>query len=396
MKKILALSPLQNVGVFGTSNKENERRLPIHPEHIPAIPKELREHLVFETGYGKSFNIPDQQIAALTSGHVAPRDRLFDEPIQLLPKYTPADSAQMQDGHTIFGWCHFVQGETVTQEAIDKHLTGITFEGMFKWDENGKRSDHTFQKNNEMAGYCGTQHALQLNGITGQYGKPGAAYQVTVISHGSVSKGAIKALKEMGMTTINVYTRRPASAVADKDPSLTYKQLDISTEGRVMVVNEDGTKHPFIADIAASTIIVNGTLQDPNRPIMFVQSDEVNQIKPGAIIIDISCDDRMGFPFARPTSFETPMLTIGEAEGAKAPFSYYAVDHAPTYHWNSATWENSAAMLPYLESVMRGPAGWHQDATIDHATEIENGTIHNKAILEFQHRSENYPYQKAS
>jgi hypothetical protein len=31
---------------------------------------------------------------------------------------------------------------------------------------------------------------------------------------------------------------------------------------------------------------------------------------------------------------------------------YYAVDHSPSYLWNSATWENSQALLPFLATVL--------------------------------------------
>ena len=43
---------------------------------------------------------------------------------------------------------------------------------------------------------------------------------------------------------------------------------------------------------------------------------------------------------------------------------YYAVDHSPSFLWNSATWENSEALLEYLPVVMSGPAAWDANETI--------------------------------
>lgn len=38
---------------------------------------------------------------------------------------------------------------------------------------------------------------------------------------------------------------------------------------------------------------------------------------------------------------------------------YYGVDHSPSHLWNSATWEISEALLPYLRKVMSTPlCGW--------------------------------------
>lgn len=44
------------IGIFKTSFKENERRVPIYPEHFPRFPEALRPHMVFETKYGTTMN----------------------------------------------------------------------------------------------------------------------------------------------------------------------------------------------------------------------------------------------------------------------------------------------------------------------------------------------------
>ena len=75
----------------------------------------------------------------------------------------------------------------------------------------------------------------------------------------------------------------------------------------------------------------------------------------------------MGFSWARPTTFADPMFTVGDN------VHYYAVDHSPSYLWNSATWEISEALLPYLRTVLAGPDGWDADETIRRAIEIRDG-----------------------
>ena len=51
---------LLKMGVIGTSKKEDERRLPIHPEHLKRLPESIRRQLIFENGYGAPFNIADK------------------------------------------------------------------------------------------------------------------------------------------------------------------------------------------------------------------------------------------------------------------------------------------------------------------------------------------------
>ena len=94
--------------------------------------------------------------------------------------------------------------------------------------------------------------------------------------------------------------------------------------------------------LAEHDIVVNCILQDTDAPLMFVTSDELDRFAPGSLFVDVSCDEGMGFEWARPTSFAEPMFTVG------AGVRYYAVDHSPSYLWNSATWEISEALIPFL------------------------------------------------
>jgi alanine dehydrogenase len=83
------------------------------------------------------------------------------------------------------------------------------------------------------------------------------------------------------------------------------------------------------------------------------------------------------------------MFTVGDN------LHYYAVDHSPSYLWNSATWEISDALLRYLPIVMAGPQAWDGDETIRRAIEIRDGRVQNPRILSFQHRTDTYPYGPA-
>ena len=42
-------------------------------------------------------------------------------------------------------------------------------------------------------------------------------------------------------------------------------------------------------------IIVNATLQDTDNPQMYVRSNELSQLRKGTLIVDVSCDEGMGF-----------------------------------------------------------------------------------------------------
>jgi alanine dehydrogenase len=166
---------------------------------------------------------------------------------------------------------------------------------------------------------------------------------------------------------------------------MQHFERDPVTPGRTLALKapEPG---PLVEVLAEYDIVVNCILQDTDDPLMFVMNDDLDRFKPGTLFVDVSCDEGMGFEWARPTSFADPMFTVGEG------VHYYAVDHSPSYLWNSATWENSEALLEYLPIVMSGPAAWDASETIRRAIEIREGRIQNPRILSFQGRSPTYPY----
>jgi alanine dehydrogenase len=292
----------------------------------------------------------------------------------------PEDLAELREGRILWGWPHCVQQQAITQTAIDRRLTLLAFEAMFAWNQD-VRGMHLFYRNNEMAGYCGVLHALGLTGIDGAYGPP---LRAVVLSFGSVSRGGIAALRARGIEQITVFTQRPPYLVQEQILGCRYGQM-MRDGDTAAVIDERGVKRPMIDVLAEADVIVNGILQDTDRPLMFFGEGEHRRLKNGALIVDVSCDLKMGFPFARPTSFEAPMFTVDQV-------SYTAVDHTPTYAWRSASWEISRVIVPYLEKVLSGPDAWQADEVLRRAVEMREGKILNDKILTFQKRDREYPH----
>lgn len=375
-----------SLGVFGTSRKENEFRLPIHPQHFEHIPPDLRASIFLEEGYGSRFGTTSSQIEGLFAGTRSQQELFQECDVLLLPKPLAEDLTEMHEGQVLWGWPHCVQDEKLTQNAIDRKLTLIAWEAMNLWRSDGTFKLHVFHKNNELAGYCSVLHALQLMGLTGQYGKQMSA---AVISFGATARGAVTALTAMGIFDVTVLSQREPAQVASPVHSATIHQYQTDHDGTLTVVSEEGTR-PMVEVLAEHDIVVNCVLQDPVAPSIFVMTQELGLFAPGTLIVDVSCDEGMGFEWARPTTFSDPMFTMGNE------VHYYAVDHSPSYLWNSATSEISEALLTYLPTAMGGPKAWDDDETIKRAIEIRDGVIQNPNVLSFQGRSPDYPHEKTS
>lgn len=375
------------LGVVGTSTKRDELRAPIDPAHVGSIHPDLRRRIWLERGYGERFGVADSELEPLVAG-LLDRDALFERSdIVLLAKSTDKDLPCFRKGQVLWGWPHCVQGEAISQTAIDEKLTLIAWEAMNLWSDE-VRGLHVFHKNNEIAGYAAVLHALQLCGRTGLYGPPQRA---AVIHSGLTARGSLHILKGLGYTDLTCFTALQHHELGAQVPGVRYRRFGQDPSGpETFVIAEDGGYVPMAKELANYDIIVNCIFQNTDRPMMFARREDLPRFRRNALIVDVSCDAGMGFDFARPTTFEEPLFEAGS--GVRC----YAVDHTPSLLWRSATWEISRALLPYLPTVLDGPEAWEADPTIWRAIEIREGRILNEKIISHQNRAPDYPHARRS
>ena len=370
------------LGALATSSKENELRLPIHPEHFDMIDADVRARIFLERGYGDRFGVSEDHLLTQVAGIRSREEIIATCDVLLLPKPTLEDVTGLRDGQVLWGWPHAVQDNALTQLCIDKRLTLIAWEAMNHWTPAGDFVVHVFHMNNELAGYSSVLHAMTLVGTTGHYGRPLTA---VVIGFGNAARGAITALNGLGVHDVSVLTMRDVTAVSSPVPSVVLHHLDrTEVDPTRTTVQTAAGQVPTASFLAGYDIVVNCVLQDPDLPFMFVSDEELAGFPSGSLLVDVSCDLGMGFSFARPTTFDEPLLKVGDG------VAYYGVDHSPSYLWNSATWGISEALIPYLRPVLDGPSAWDQDKTISLAVEIREGVVLNPKILSFQGRSAQY------
>ena len=79
------------------------------------------------------------------------------------------------------------------------------------------------------------------------------------------------------------------------------------------------------------------------------------------------------------------MFKVGTAD-------YYAVDHTPSYLWESASRSISAALIVHLPDMVAGRDSWQKNETIRQAINIDAGVIQKPNILSFQKRQPTFPH----
>jgi alanine dehydrogenase len=340
------MQPL-TLGVVATSRKPDERRLPIHPGHLERIDAGLRRSVFRRPATVSGFGVSDRQLARQVGGLRSREELLDGRDVVALPKLLALDLEALPERTVLRGWPHCVQDEAITQVAIDRRRTLIAWEAMNHWTGDGAFSVHVFHKNNELAGYCSVLHALQIAPTTGVSGR---RLRAAVISFGATARGAVSALYALGVHDVTVLPHRsvPAVAAPMAPARLAHYDRDPERPSRTLVVGVSGRR--TVAELLTDhDIVVNCVLQDTDHPLMFVTAGELHLFAPGSLFVDASCDQRMGFECARPTSFADPTIAVRDG------VHYYAVDHSPSHLWNSATWEISEALIPFMSTVMADP-----------------------------------------
>jgi len=312
---------------FVISNKENEFRRCITPDYIECIKN--KDFIKIETGYGNCLGFSDDDYKN-AGVQIVTREEALCCDIICDPKIGDADYVRDLNSQTLFGWLHAVQNKELTDIIIERSLTAYAWEDMFS---DGR---HVFWRNNEVAGEAAVMHAFQVFGIMPYNLK------VAVLGVGNVAVGALKILTSLGADVV-VYNRR--------------------------------MEHLFRAEIEKYDVLVNAILWDSSRKDHVIYKTDLARMKPGAMIIDISCDRNGAIETSILTSIENPTY---EEDGVW----HYVVDHTPALFYKTVSDELAKVVAPYCDQLICDDL--HE--VLSKACIIENGNILDQRIIGFQNR----------
>lgn len=313
------------------SHKNNERRRALLPEHVAAL--EHPELLVFETGYGESVGFTDADYLA-AGARVAPREACLQCDIIADVKLGDADYLDtLGDGKILFGWAHAVQGVDFTSAALAHGHTVIAWEEIF---EGGR---YLFYRNREIAGEAAVLQAYP------HCGKMPYDTRVAILGNGQTAKGAMRILHGLG-ADVDVYPRRLEKLFREK---------------------------MFDYDV-----LVNCVMWDTSRTDHVICKEDLKKMRPGTMIVDVSCDPHLGIETSHPTTIDDPVYTI---DGV----IHYAVDNTPAMFPLSVTKVLSAGLGRYVDIILRDEFDDYPD-NLKAAVVILDGHIRDERIAEFREK----------
>lgn len=313
---------------FPLSHKENEHRRALVPEDILKIRN--RDCLYFERGYGRPLFLTDDHYRNLGC-HVVSRSEVLRMDVICDPKIGDAEYLEkLSPGRIVFGWIHAVQNRDITDKLLKRKLTAYAWEDMF---EGGR---HIFWRNNEIAGEAAVMHAFLCCGIMPYQTK------VALLGRGNIARGALKILTLLG-ADITVYDRK--------------------------------TEKLFKEELEQYDIIINAILWDVSRSDHIIYKKDLARLRPGAMIVDISCDRSGTIETSIPTTIDKPIYEVNNV-------THYVVDHTPALFYKTASKGISSAVYPFLDYLIENTS----NAVLQRALIINNGKIVDQRINDFQKR----------
>ena len=187
---------------------------------------------------------------------------------------------EINESKIMFGWAHTVQKTDFAGKAIRAGHTVIALEHL---RENGR---YLFYRNREIAGEAAILHAFRY------CGKMPYDCKVCIVGNGQTAKGAMRMLTGLG-AEVDIFGRKMEK---------TFRKLMFQYD-----------------------VIVNCVYWDTSRSDRLIYREDLKRMRPGTMIIDVSCDPYLEIETSHPTTIDHPVYTV---DGV----IHYAVDNTPAMY----------------------------------------------------------------
>lgn len=314
--------------------KENEYRVAAIPSAVAALTR--KGHTVlFEHDCGKGSGFPDEQYMA-AGGVLTAHEELYRK-CDMLYKVKEIEEAEydlLHKNQIVFTYLHSNAHPDMTKELMKRGVTGIAYEDID--DDN-----HEFPLLSPMSTLAGkggfiaalyfsqSVHGgkgLLLNRIAGV-----PTPEVTIIGCGFSGMGAAEMASSFGNKV----------AMLDVNWKAMEKAKDKLPEN-VEFLNSN--RENLVTCLKRTDVLINCILWNKTRTDHLVSREDLHMMKPGAIIIDVACDDGGAIETCRSTSHDDP---IYYEEGVL----HYAVDNIPSGFSCTASQTLGAATLPFALAI---------------------------------------------
>ena len=345
--------------------KVHESRVALTPEGVFELVR-FGHQVVVEAGAGAGSSITDSEYISAGARIESDVDAVWRAADLILKVKEPieAEYARLRSGQILFTYLHLAASKACTDALLKSGTTAIAYETV---ELNGTLP--LLAPMSEVAGRLSVQvgaYALQKpNGGRGVLlaGVPGVAPGKVVVIGGGVA-GLNAAVIAMGMgADVTVLDRSL--------PRLAY--IDSLYNGRIKTLAS--TLHAIDREIKQADLVIGAVLVHGAKAPKLVTNEQVSQMKPGSVLVDIAIDQGGCFEDSRPTTHAEPTYKVHNS-------IFYCFANMPGAVPVASTYALTNATLPYAIAIAN--KGWEraieEDPALDRGLNVHAGKIRYNAV----------------
>lgn len=308
--------------------KPREGRVAFLPRHVESLTAAGHEVFV-ETRAGILSGARDEEYTRAGAIVLASGRHVFEQSdmVVKVKEILPPEYDFLRSGHILFTNIHASLNREQLDRLLEAGLTAFSAE-----------NTHPFGSPNcALAGEVGALEAVRLcfapHGGTGRHfmGHFGERpVKALVLGLGNVGRGALRVLLGLGVSVV---------------------ALDIFEGARRAALLDWHDRNLAVDDISAlpqhlpeADVLINCVLWPKERSDHLVSRDMLGKMKPGAAIVDISCDTAGAIETSRPTSWDDPVYVV---DGVR----HFCVDNIPGAVPVTASAGYGEAVLPRVTAI---------------------------------------------
>ena len=370
-RPIIPLSYIPMLIGVPTEIKQDEYRVAMLPVGVEELTRRGHRVLV-QAGAGLGSGLPDHEYLKAGCEMVSTSDEIFDraDMIVKVKEPMPEEWPRIRSGQVVFTYFHFAADRKLAEAILAAGCTAVAYETLA--DDRGRLPLLTPMS--EVAGRMSIQEGAKYlerpqmgRGIL-LGGVPGVApANILILGGGVVGANAAKIAAGFNANV----------AILDINMDRLRYLAD------VMPPNVDclfSDRHTIREQLALADLVVGAVLIPGAKAPRLIEREDLKEMKPGSVIIDVAIDQGGCIATSRPTSHADPTFIVEDVV-------HYCVTNMPGAVGRTSTFALCNVTLPWaLQIADHGiEAAARESRPIARAVNMHHGRVTNRAVAETFH-----------
>ena len=361
------------------------RELKNHEYRVGLVPGGARElilaghQVLVETNAGFGIGYSDQHYREIGAQVCQEADQLYQEADLIIKVKEPlaAERKKLRPDQILFTYLHLAADEQLTADLVNSGATCIAYETV----TNARGELPLLAPMSEVAG----RMSIQAGAFCLEKSHGGAGVLLAGVAGTPPGKVVVIGAGVVGVNATQIAAGLGARVVVIDRSIERLRILEHLFPSRIET--HFSTTHAIETQVLNADLVIGAVLISGARAPCLVSEAMVQQMKPGAAIVDVAIDQGGCVETSRPTSHDEPTFIqhdvvhygVTNMPGAVAKTSSYALNHAT---------------LPYIQQL----AGLGLDAALkDNAGLLDGLNIYNGQVTQQAIAAEfNYPFVDAT